>query len=140
MDLNGTIDHAARNTWRHHLDHGDALKGSTIPPQDLLIICDDVNLPLGTIRLRPHGGAGGHHGLASCLDVLGTEQVPRLRIGVGIEPLPDHLEDFVLAPFQASEAPVVMRSIEQAAEACESWVTDGIEAAMNRHNTAVQNT
>jgi len=121
-------------------ESGEALNGSTVPLQDLLIVCDDVNLPLGTIRLRPQGGAGGHHGLASCCAVLGTEDVPRLRVGVGIEPLPRDLEDFVLAPFQASEWPLVQRAVEQAAEACDSWVTEGIDVAMNRYNTAVQKT
>ncbi len=121
-------------------ESGEALKGVTVPLQDLLIVCDDVNLPLGAIRLRPQGGAGGHHGLASCVETLGTEQVPRLRVGVGIEPLPRNLEDFVLSPFQASEWPLMERAVEQAAEACESWVTEGIDVAMNRYNTAVQNT
>ncbi len=121
-------------------ESGEALKGSTVPLQDLLIVCDDVNLPLGTIRLRPQGGAGGHHGLESCCEVLGTEEVPRLRVGVGIESLPRNLEDFVLSPFQASEWPLVKRAVEQAAEACDSWITEGIDVAMNRYNTAVQKT
>ena len=121
-------------------ESGEALKGSTVPPQDLLIVCDDVNLPLGAIRLRPHGGAGGHHGLESCLEVLGTEQVPRLRVGVGTESLPRDLENFVLSPFQASEWPLMKQAVEQAVEACESWVTEGIDLTMNRYNTAVRDT
>ena len=69
-------------------ESGDALHGVQVPRQDLLIVCDDVNLPLGRLRLRPGGGAGGHHGLESCLSVMGTEDIPRLRIGVGADPLP----------------------------------------------------
>lgn len=116
-------------------ESGEALRALEVSPQDLLVVCDDVNLPLGTIRLRPQGGDGGHHGLASCLAVLGTEQVPRLRIGVGAERLPEELTDFVLAPFEPAERPVIHAAIAQAVDACEQWVTDGMEATMNRYNT-----
>ncbi len=105
-------------------------------PQDMLIVCDDVNLPLGTLRLRPKGSDGGHHGLASCLEVLGTHAVARLRIGVGAMPLPRDLTEFVLSPFDAQERPTVHQMIEQAAVACELWATQGIEVAMNRVNPA----
>ena len=113
---------------------GDALIALGAPASELLIICDDVNLPLGTMRLRPQGGAGGHHGLVSCLEALETEQVARLRIGVGVAPLPDDLEDFVLSPFRSAERPMAKQAIQQAADACEVWVHEGIEAAMNRYN------
>ena len=115
-------------------ESGEALRGLEAPRQDLLVVCDDVNLPLGTIRLRREGGSGGHHGLQSCLDVLGTEDVPRLRIGVGTPQLPRDLEDFVLSPFPSAERPVITRAIEQAAEACEQWVTEGMDVVMNRYN------
>jgi len=117
-------------------ESGEALRAVEVESQRLLLVCDDVNLPLGTIRLRPQGSAGGHHGLESCLAVLGTEDIPRLRIGVGIPALPHDLHDFVLSPFHSAEHPVVTRAIEQAAEACESWVKDGLEVAMGRYNRA----
>ena len=115
-------------------ESGEALRVAGIAPGQLLLVCDDVNLPLGTIRLRPDGGAGGHHGLESCVEALGTEQVARLRIGVGVTALPPDLSDFVLSPFDTEERPVAMRAIEQAAEACEVWTREGVDVAMNRYN------
>jgi len=116
-------------------DSGDALRAVAADPAQVLIICDDVNLPLGAIRLRPQGSAGGHHGLQSCLEALGTEQVPRLRVGIGVEPLPADLEAFVLSPFRSDERLRIKQAIEQADAACEAWVTEGMERAMNRFNT-----
>lgn len=101
---------------------------------ELLIICDDVNLPLGRLRLREHGGSGGHHGLESCLNALGTEEVARLRIGVGATPLPRDLEAFVLGRFSPAERPTIDRAMQQATEACETWIRSGMEAAMNHYN------
>jgi PTH1 family peptidyl-tRNA hydrolase len=115
-------------------ESGAALEGVGVPLQDLLLVCDDVNLPLGVIRLRAEGGAGGHHGLRSCLEALKTEQVPRLRIGVCGGALPKELRDYVLAPFPSAERPLVRQAIEQAADACEAWVREGVDAAMNRCN------
>ncbi len=102
--------------------------------EDILIVCDDVNLPLGKLRLRPGGTDGGHHGLASCLEVLGTQEVPRLRIGVGCESLPKDLTEFVLSPFAADEQRVVDQAVKRAMEACEVWATQGMPVAMNRVN------
>ena len=113
---------------------GDALKAVAIAPEELLIVCDDVNLPLGTIRLRPEGGAGGHHGLQSCLDTLGTTEVARLRLGVGMDPLPADLNTFVLSPFGSDERPLMKQMIERAVEACETWTKEGMDVAMNRYN------
>ena len=115
-------------------ESGEALRVVEPPPQDLLIVCDDVNLPLGALRLRPDGGAGGHHGLQSCLDALGTEQAARLRVGVAAGTLPEDLREFVLSPFHSTERPLMTRMIEQAADACEVWAKEGIEVAMNRYN------
>ena len=115
-------------------ESGDALKGMQVPAQDILLICDDVNLPLGTLRLRPEGGAGGHHGMQSCLQALGTEAVPRLRLGVGVEALPSDLHDFVLSPFRSTERPLINAALAQAVEACETWTREGIEVAMNQYN------
>ena len=115
-------------------ESGQALRKFEVAPQAFLIVCDDVNLPLGTLRLRPAGGAGGHHGLLSCLDTLGTDEVPRLRIGVGADPLPQDLTEFVLSPFRSDERPAIRRAVEQAADACETWAVEGVDIAMNRHN------
>ena len=117
-------------------ESGEALRAAQAALPDLLIVCDDVNLPLGRLRMRPEGGAGGHHGMQSCLEVLGTEAVPRLRVGIGIETLPGDLRDFVLSPFLSSERPLMARTIETAAEACDAWAQQGIETAMNRYNGA----
>ncbi len=116
-------------------ESGEALRDLEVPPQGLLVVCDDVNLPLGTIRLKPQGSAGGHHGLISCLTALGTETVARLRIGVGTAQLPRDLHHFVLSPVPSAERPAFTASIQQAVEACEMWVHEGIEATMNRYNT-----
>ncbi len=115
-------------------ESGEALRVVNVPTDQVLVVCDDVNLPLGSIRLRPHGTAGGHHGLQSCLDVLQTELVPRLRVGVGAEPLPADLTQFVLSRFVSGERPLMKRTIEQAVDACEAWALTGITAAMNRFN------
>ena len=105
-----------------------------VKPQDCLIVCDDVNLPLGTLRMRAQGGAGGHHGLASCLESFGTEDVPRLRVGVGSASLPKDLTEFVLSPFRNEERPVVEDMVARAVEACALWVQEGIATAMNQVN------
>ena len=117
-------------------ESGEALRVVQAASPDLLIVCDDVNLPLGRLRMRSEGSAGGHHGLQSCLEVLGTEAVPRFRVGVGVETLPEDLRDFVLSPFLSRERPLLARTIESAAEACDAWVQQGIEMAMNRYNGA----
>ena len=115
-------------------ESGEALRAVDVDLPSLVVVCDDVNLPLGTIRLRPDGSAGGHHGLQSCLEVLGTEQVARLRLGVGTAEMPRDVRDFVLSPFRNAERPHMQRMVAQAADACETWVKGGIEAAMNRYN------
>lgn len=120
-------------------ESGDALKALSCSPNELLLVCDDVNLPLGTIRLRPQGGAGGHHGLESCLATLGTDDVARLRVGVGIAELPRDLETFVLSRFHTTELPLIRQAVAQAAEASETWTREGIEVAMNRYNTTASN-
>lgn len=117
-------------------ESGEALKALPAQTADLLVVCDDVNLPVGALRLRPGGSDGGHHGLASCVASLGTEAFARLRVGVGALPLPDDLHEFVLSPVTPDERPAIERSIAQAADACEAWATSGIEVAMNQYNRA----
>ena len=119
-------------------ESGDALVALSVLAQDVLIVCDDVQLPLGTLRLRPNGGPGGHHGLQSCLQAMETEEVARLRVGVGSGELPSDLRDFVLSPFRNAERPLVKRMIQEAARACDAWVTEGMLAAMNHYNRAYE--
>lgn len=103
---------------------------------DLLVVYDEVRLPLGTLRLRTKGSPAGHRGLESVLENLGTDEVARLRLGVGPtegEP-PAALSDFVLGGFLPAEHDVARLMIERAADACSSWMGDGADAAMQRFN------
>jgi len=107
-----------------------------IEPQNLLVVFDDVELPLGRLRLRRGGGPGGHRGIESVIRNLKTEEVPRLRLGIrpDTDSTPDDLVDFVLEPFRAEEQPAVEAVIDRAAEACQAWLELDIETAMNRFN------
>ncbi len=103
-------------------------------PHETLVICDDFMLPLGSLRLRLKGSSGGHNGLDSILRTLGTEDVPRLRIGVGPVPEGQDPADFVLTAFKKAERPIVLESIERAVQAVKVIVTEGFETAMNQFN------
>lgn len=103
-------------------------------PADLVVLVDDVALDTGRIRVRASGGHGGHNGLRSLVDVLGTEEFQRVRIGIGAGELPADLALYVLSDFAADELPVVREAISLAADAAESVVREGAEAAMNRFN------
>lgn len=105
-----------------------------LPEKDMLVICDDLNLPLGVLRLRPSGSAGGHNGLQNVIDVLKTSEFPRLRIGVGGDFPPGRQSDFVLSPFTKAERVLMEDALARACEAVELFVRSGIEAAMNQHN------
>lgn len=108
-----------------------------IAPSRLLVVCDDIALPLGHIRLRRAGSDGGHNGLKSVIQRLNTTRFPRLRLGIG--PLPDGIEgaDFVLSPFLESEWKSTDAMIRQAAKCVEVWAEFGVATAMNRFNTRV---
>jgi PTH1 family peptidyl-tRNA hydrolase len=103
-------------------------------PADLLVVCDDFNLPLGKLRLRSSGSAGGQKGLEDIIRRLGTEEFSRLRIGIG--PVPDAWDaaDFVLGKFGPSDRPIVDEAIDRAVDGVECWVAEGIAVAMNRFN------
>ena len=107
-----------------------------IETKRVLVVYDDVELPLGRLRLRRGGGPGGHRGMESIIRNLKTEEVPRLRVGIGPEAdnPPDDLVEFVLEPFRADEQPAVEALIERAADACQAWLEMDIETAMNRFN------
>lgn len=102
--------------------------------EDLLVVLDDADLPLGSLRMRPKGGAAGHRGLTSVIEGLGTPEFSRLRLGIGRASTGGALVRHVLAPFGASEADGVRAMVEQAADAAWCWVTRGVEPAMNAYN------
>jgi peptidyl-tRNA hydrolase, PTH1 family len=107
------------------------------PMTDLLVVCDDVALPVGRFRLRSKGSAGGSNGLKSIEQALGTQEYPRLRIGTkpADDPgVPGDLADFVLSPFDGVERHEVLELFPRIAQACESVVRDGVVAAMNKFN------
>ncbi len=110
------------------------------PSTDLLVLVDDVALPVGAIRLRADGSAGGHNGLADIERALGTSVYPRCRIGIGAKPAQMIQADWVLSRFTAEEQPDLDRSIQQAAEASVHFVEKGIAAAMNRFNIRLPET
>ena len=107
-----------------------------VPEEDILVICDDMNLPSGKIRWKPFGSAGGQNGLNDILNRLGTKQVPRLRIGIG-RPMGRHdATSWVLGRFAPDERISMDLAVHNAADSVECWVTDGIDATMNRFNVA----
>jgi PTH1 family peptidyl-tRNA hydrolase len=151
-------DRRARVTSGRHGDHdvglikphtymnrsGAALAPLTADPefdasQDLLVLVDDAALPLGRFRLRPGGSAGGHNGLKSIQGALRSQEYARLRIGVGPVPtLTDDLADFVLEPMSAEDVTVLEHLLDPMTEAVDTWVSQGIDAAMNRFNRSLE--
>ena len=108
-----------------------------VPLADLLVLCDDVALPFGTLRVRSRGSDGGHRGLRSIIESIGGEGFPRLRIGVGQAGMPEALEGFVLARFGPEEGRQLPVVIAAASAACGMWVRHGIAETMNRYNRKV---
>lgn len=104
-----------------------------IPPPEIMVIIDDISLPIGMLRLRKSGSSGGHNGLESVLVHLGTEAVPRLRVGIGA-PGTTTLHNHVLGNFQKDELPTVAESVNRASDAFEYANAHGLEAAMNQFN------
>ncbi|UCC69053.1 MAG: aminoacyl-tRNA hydrolase [Armatimonadota bacterium] len=103
--------------------------------RDLMVVCDDVNLDLGRMRLRRSGTAGGHKGLESIIKHLGTSAFPRLRLGVGQPPEWMDMMSYVLGVFRRGERPLVDEVLARAVQALETWVYHGVEEAMNRFNS-----
>ncbi len=121
MNLSGGSAVAARDFYK-------------LQNEDVLVVCDDFNLPLGKLRLRPQGSAGGQKGLADIIQRLGGDQIPRLRIGVG--PLPANWDaaDFVLGRFTKDQVTEIQITIAEAADAVVQWANRGMAETMNKYN------
>jgi len=104
-------------------------------PEELIVVSDDVSLPSGTVRLRRQGSSGGHNGLQSIIDIIGTG-FPRLRIGIGPEEPAQDLTSYVLSRFTRNERPQLKEALEKAVLGLEAWLEAGIEEALERCNTA----
>ena len=105
-----------------------------VEPEQVIILCDDINLPPGQLRIRAKGSAGGHNGLKSIIAHLGTENFIRVRIGVGEKPEGWDLADYVLGRFPKDQEPIMREALKDAVGACELIVTEGVEAAMQKYN------
>jgi PTH1 family peptidyl-tRNA hydrolase len=121
MNLSGQSVQAAQSFYR-------------LPPESLLIVCDDMNLPLGKLRIRRSGSDGGQKGLRSLAQHLGTIDYPRLRIGIGSPPAGVDGSDYVLRRFSKDEQPIIDEAVVRAADAVLLWCDAGIEPCMTRFN------
>jgi PTH1 family peptidyl-tRNA hydrolase len=125
MNLSGRAVQSLKNFYRVELDH-------------ILIVSDDLNLPIGKLRFRGGGSDGGHNGLKSIAQMLGSKDYPRLRFGVGEPPTPEREQSgtagFVLRPFAPDEWSAIEETTRRAAEGVECFVRDGLPLAMNRFN------
>ena len=106
----------------------------TYPQHDVLAVVDDAALDLGDLRMREQGSHGGHNGLRSLIETMGTEEFPRVRVGIRRGELPDDLAEYVLSEFPEEDVLVVQEVVGRAAEAVECFLRDGPAAAMNRFN------
>jgi PTH1 family peptidyl-tRNA hydrolase len=120
---------------------GQAVQGLVrfykLPLSNLLVVHDDLDLPLGVIRMRPGGGSAGQKGVASIIERLGTQDFPRLRLGIGRPPGRMDPADYVLQDFPPADLSLLSETLERAANAVLVWVVQGLEAAMNQFNGSV---
>ncbi len=118
---------------------GDCIKEAAdfykIDPAHIIVIYDDISLPVGKLRVRAKGSAGGHNGMKSIIGRLGTEEFARVRIGIGEKPAGWDLADYVLGRFKSEELPLMREAVGNAVKACGLILSDGIETAMNRSNS-----
>jgi PTH1 family peptidyl-tRNA hydrolase len=121
MNLSGASVLAARDFYK-------------IPQQDLLVVCDDLNLPLAKLRVRAAGSAGGQKGLEDIIRRLGSDEFARLRIGIGTPPEGWSWPDFVLSKFTKEEIPAMEQAVARAIEAVVVWAREGVQTCMNRYN------
>ena len=114
---------------------GEAARFYKVPPERVLVISDDVSLPLAKLRVRTKGSAGGHNGLKSIISALGTEGFPRVKVGVGAPPHPDYdMADWVLSACKNQDAAEMDAAVSRAWEAAESYIRLGPEKTMDRFN------
>ena len=113
---------------------GQAARFYKIPPEHVLVVSDDISLPVGGMRIRPNGSAGGHNGLKNIISVLGTENFPRIRLGVGAPPPEYDVKDWVLSTFRDRDAEEISAAAEKASQAIEAYITSGPEKTMNQYN------
>ena len=114
---------------------GEAARFYKIPADHVLVISDDVSLPIGKLRIRKGGSAGGHNGLKNIIQHLGTDQFPRVKVGVGEKPHPDYdMADWVLSRFVGEDLKTITAAIEKAGKAVECLIAEGPDKAMNKFN------
>ena len=118
---------------------GDAIAQAAnfykVPPERVIVVSDETALPIGRLRIRRGGSAGGHNGLKSVIARLGTDQFPRIRLGVGDKPHPDYdMADWVLSAFKGQDAADMELVAKKAADAVECYITEGADRAMNKLN------
>lgn len=101
---------------------------------DLLVVCDDVNLSLGIMRIRAGGSAGGHNGLASIIEYLGSDGFARLRVGIGKDTENANLSGYVLSVFKKAEEAILDEVVETSVDCCETWINEGVEGTANQFN------
>jgi len=113
----------------------EAVRFYKIPPEHVLVVSDEIALPIGKLRVRAKGSAGGHNGLKNIIACLGTEDFPRIRLGVGAPPHPDYdMADWVLSSFKNQDAEDMAAAAKRAADAVVCYITQGADKAMNRFN------
>ena len=114
---------------------GEAARFYKVPPERVLVISDDVSLPLGKLRVRGNGSAGGHNGLKNIIAHLGTDQFPRVKVGVGAPPNPEYdMVDWVIGGFTTDERKVIAPAIDRALDAAECVISKGVTEAQNHYN------
>lgn len=118
---------------------GEAVRAAAdfykIPPERILVIFDDISLPVGTLRIRPKGSAGGQNGVKSIIEQLGSEQFPRIKVGIGGKPHPDYdLADWVLSNLKADELPAMNDAVSRAVLAVSELIENGVPAATQKYN------
>ena len=115
---------------------GQAVRFYKIPPEHVLVVSDEVSLPVGSLRIRLKGSAGGHNGLKSIIARLGTDAFPRIRLGVGSAPHPGYdMADWVLSTFRNEDAETILAAAENAAKACVCFIEKGPDKAMTQFNS-----
>ena len=105
-----------------------------VSAQDIIVIYDDISLDVGQLRIRKKGSAGGHNGIKSIISHLGTDEFPRIKIGVGEKPKDWDLADYVLSRFKEDEEKIIREALKDSSDACRMIISDGMDAAMNKYN------